>query len=152
MKRYTIGLILIASLVYGQNQQYNEYKKNLQQFFEVTNTNQLLEYSLDEIWELMIEGDAYGINELPESFLKEFFEEIKNKSLKDYLELGTPIYMKYLSNEDLINLINFYKTPSGKKLAKHTPKISEELSVVMAVWGEQIGKDFAKKFEERNSK
>ena len=74
---------------------------------------------------------------------------MKSESLNAYIETGTPIFMKYLSNRDLINLINFYKTPTGKKFAKNSPKISQDMSVVMEAWGEQIGEDFAKKLEER---
>jgi hypothetical protein len=149
MKRYIIGLILIASTAYGQNKQYEEYKSNLKKYLEVTNTQQLLELSLDMIWEMMMEGDAYDLNEVPKSILDEFLEELKSESFNAYIKTGTPIFMKYLSNRDLINLINFYKTPTGKKFAKNSPKISQDMSVVMETWGEQIGKDFAKKLEER---
>ena len=149
MKHYLIGLILIASSVYGQNKQYDEYKSNLKKYLEVTNTEQLLELSFDMVLEIMMEGDAYGLNEVPKSLLDELLEELKSESLNAYIETGTPIFMKYLSNRDLINLINFYKTPTGKKFAKNSPKISQDMSVVMEAWGEQIGEDFAKKLEER---
>jgi hypothetical protein len=149
MRNYIIGLILIASSVCGQNKQYDEYKSNLKKYLEVTNTAQLLELSFDMVWEMMMDGDAYGLNEVPKSLLDEFLEELKSESLNAYIETGTPIFMKYLSNRDLINLINFYKTPTGKKFAKNLPKISQDMSIVMEAWGEQIGKDFIKKLEER---
>ena len=56
MKHYLIGLILIASSVYGQNKQYDEYKSNLKKYLEVTNTEQLLELSFDMVLEIMMEG------------------------------------------------------------------------------------------------
>ena len=149
MKQLLLPLAMTLSLVYGQNQQYDEYKSNLKKYLEVTNTEQLLELSFDMIWEIMMEGDAYGLNEVPKSLLDELLEELKNESLNAYIETGTPIFMKYLSTRDLINLINFYKTPTGKKFAKNSPIISQEMSVVMEAWGEKIGRDFAKKLEER---
>ena len=149
MKHYIIGLLLIASSVCGQNKEYDVYKNNLKKYLEVTNTKQLLEFSLDKMWEMMIEGNAYEMNEVPKYLLEDLLEELKTESIKAYIERGTPIYMKYLSNRDLINLINFYKSPTGKKFVKNSPKMSQEMSVVMEAWGEQVGRDFAKKLEER---
>ena len=91
---------------------------------------------------------AYERDKITEAY-KELIEELKSESLNAYIETGTPIFMKYLSNRDLINLINFYKTPTGKKFAKNSPKISQDMSIVMEAWGEQIGENFVKKLEER---
>lgn len=43
----------------------------------------------------------------------------------------------------------FCESPTGRRFANNSPKISQEMSVVMESWGEQIGRDFAKKIEER---
>jgi len=45
-----------------------------------------------------------------------------------------PVYERYLSISELQAIIQFYKTPAGKKLLKAQPKIMEDSMVVMKVY------------------
>ena len=150
MKQLLFPIIITLPLVYGQNQQYDVYKSNLHQYFEVTNMDQMIEIAIDGSVDMLLEGNAYGIrDELSEQVLKEFIADFKSLSIDKYLELTIPIYMKYLSNQDLINLINFYQSPTGKKITKHSVQMTEEMSKVMGAWGEQMGENFAKQLEQK---
>ena len=150
MKQLLFPIIITLPLVYGQNQQYDVYKSSLHQYFEVTNMDQMIEIAIDGSVDMLLEGNAYGIkDELSEQVLKEFIAEFKSLSIDKYLELTIPIYMKYLSNQDLINLINFYQSPTGKKITKHSVQMTEEMSTVMGAWGEQMGENFAKQLEQK---
>ena len=54
-------------------------------------------------------------------------------------ELIYPIYDKYLSSSDLKEIINFYKTPVGKKTINVLPTITQEAMQAGQVWGQSLG-------------
>ena len=145
MKKINIILIFVPIFLMGQNDQYSEYKDNLAEYFEITNTNKMIEFSLDQTINMMVEGDAFGLSDVPKSVIKDFVYVMKNELLEDFVDLCVPVYMKYLSNRDLKNIIKFYKTSSGRKLAKHTPNMTQELSSIFELWGEKMGIEIAKK-------
>ena len=57
--------------------------------------------------------------------------------------------MKYMTKEDLEDLIKFYQSPIGKKFAKNTPMIVQESMQIGQEWGMKIGEDFAKKMKKK---
>lgn len=59
-----------------------------------------------------------------------------------------PIYHKYLTFEEIKELINFYKTPLGRKLVAVTPKLAKESINAEKLWAQQI---LGPKFEKRIS-
>ena len=60
-----------------------------------------------------------------------------------------PVYLKYMTKEDLEEMIKFYQTPVGSKFAKSTPLIMQESMQVGQKWGMKIGEDFKKKMKEK---
>lgn len=52
----------------------------------------------------------------------------------EMVEQVVPVYERYLSVDELKAIIQFYKTPAGKKLLKAQPKIMEDSMVVMKVY------------------
>ena len=75
--------------------------------------------------------------------------EFKNTSIQELVQLLTPVYQKYLTQDDLGQLIAFYKTPIGEKFATNTPKITSESMAVGQQWGLAIGTKVLKKLEEK---
>ena len=73
---------------------------------------------------------------IPEEFWNKFAKEIKASDLEDAI---VPIYLKYYSEDDLNNLIAFYKTPIGKKVIANMPLIMKESSEAGMKWGKEIG-------------
>jgi len=151
MKNYITAMITIITLAFSQNTQYNDYKENLQKYFEVTNTIDLLDFSINQTFDMLIDADAYGISDISKSTLDEIIDEFKTELRRDFVDLSLPIYMKYLSNNDLKNIIKFYRTSSGRKLAKNTTTMTQEMSVVFEQWGEKMGKEIAQKIMRRFS-
>ncbi|KQS89144.1 DUF2059 domain-containing protein [Chryseobacterium sp. Leaf394] len=85
---------------------------------------------------------------ISEEFWNEFSKEIKASDLEDLI---VPIYLKYYSEEDLNNLISFYRTPIGKKIIASTPLIMKESSEAGMKWGKEIGQKILKKLEAEDS-
>ena len=79
-KIINILIITISTLTFSQNTQYNDYKENLQKYLEVSNTIDLMEFSIDQTFDILIDGNAYGISDdIPKSILDEFFDEFKTE-------------------------------------------------------------------------
>ena len=55
----------------------------------------------------------------------------------EMIELIIPVYEKYLTEDDLREVIKFYKTPAGKKLLEAQPKIMQDSIIVMKVYAQK---------------
>jgi len=63
------------------------------------------------------------IDQVPEE-QKEKYEDLFNVS--EIIKRLIPIYSKYYSKVDLINMIQFYESPTGVKIIESTPEIMKE--------------------------
>ena len=54
------------------------------------------------------------------------------------------IYDRHFSTEDVKQLLEFYKSPVGKKLLGETPEIARESMTVGQAWGAQLGGEVAR--------
>ena len=71
-----------------------------------------------------------------------FFEKFSSKlSLDALLDLIVPIYDKYLSDDDIKGLIQFYGTPLGQKAISVLPKVMSEAQAQGAILGQKIGRE-----------
>jgi hypothetical protein len=79
--------------------------------------------------------------EYREKLVDFFLEKFRSKAdMKSLLNLLTPIYDKYLSDEEIKGLIVFYQTPLGKKTLEVMPKVMAESQDEGRKWGEQLGR------------
>jgi hypothetical protein len=63
-------------------------------------------------------------------------EMVEKESLQ---ELIYPIYHKYLTLEEIKELVRFYKTPLGKKAISVMPKMTQEAMQAGQAWGQSLG-------------
>jgi hypothetical protein len=73
---------------------------------------------------------------VPEEFWSEIRVEIRAEELAD---LAVPIYVKYLSLEDMQQLLTFYESPVGQKLLQVQPAILQESMSIGQQMGEGCG-------------
>jgi hypothetical protein len=64
------------------------------------------------------------------------------------IDLLVPVYAKYLTKHDIDQLILFYQSPVGKKLASVTPAISFESAKVGQQWAESLAPGLQTKLAE----
>lgn len=80
--------------------------------------------------------------EYREKLLDLFFERFHSKfDMHQITEMAVPIYDKYLSDEEIRELIGFYSTPIGKKTLTVMPKMISELSVEGFKRGQEAGRE-----------
>ena len=57
-----------------------------------------------------------------------FLEEFRNKfDVKRFVEIVVAAYDKHMSDEDVLAIVQFYESPSGKRWIEATPKIMDEM-------------------------
>lgn len=70
----------------------------------------------------------------------EFWEKMKASVNSDEIvNMTIPVYAKYYTEEDVDQLIAFYKTPVGRKVVSVTPQIVQESMLLGREWGQKLG-------------
>ena len=70
-----------------------------------------------------------------------FFEKFRSKAdVRVLVNLAVQKYDKYLSEEEVKGLIQFYSTPLGQKTLSVLPKLMVELQGESMKWGEDLGR------------
>lgn len=141
MKRIFLAFLTIMIVTTSiQAQGKNDYYEMLNQLLEVTGSTA----STDLVMVKMIEAIKMEYPEVKEEDWKNL-EIVVNKSRLEYREKKlVPLYQKYLTTEDLEELINFYHSPVGQKYAKAAPQLSIEANRAGMEWGQQLGKTLEK--------
>ena len=57
------------------------------------------------------------------------------------------IYQKHLTEKDVKNLIAFYSTPTGRKIIRIQPAITQESMVLGRAWGKALAQQAIEKYE-----
>jgi uncharacterized protein len=71
-----------------------------------------------------------------------FFEKFRAKAnISQLMDIAVRVYDKYLTDEDVKGLIQFYSTPIGKKTLGLLPKITVEMQTDGMQWGENLGRE-----------
>lgn len=70
-----------------------------------------------------------------------FFVKFQSKAdTQQLLDQIVPLYDKYLSDQEVKDLIQFYRSPLGQKTAQVMPKLTAEAEEVGQKWGEALGR------------
>ena len=84
---------------------------------------------------------------LPAEFWTDLKKEMRPEEL---IDLVVPIYDKQLTGPEIKDLIKFYQTPTGKKLVRVMPQLTQDSMVVGKQWGAQLGARIMKRIQERS--
>ncbi|GAB3507597.1 hypothetical protein GCM10027442_12870 [Emticicia fontis] len=89
-------------------------------------------------------GDKNG---LPEGFWDEFIKEVNYDELT---ALYIPIYDKNYSHQEILDMLNFFEGPTGKKMVEKMPLIIEESMNMGRQYGEKLGVKVYEKMTKKN--
>ncbi|HET6251639.1 MAG TPA: DUF2059 domain-containing protein [Tepidisphaeraceae bacterium] len=84
--------------------------------------------------------------QVPLEFWNEFAKEADYEGL---LKLIVPVYEKHFTDEEILELIKFYESPIGKKLAHEQPLMMQESMQAGQKWGQELGMKIARKMQEK---
>ena len=107
-------------------------KDDIRELFTLLNPGQMI----DKIFENMIDvfkhhGNTQIRQEDQEEFTAYLIKEVKTMTDNLINEHMLNIYDKYFTHEDIKNLIEFYKTPAGKKMITTMPDIQKDIMTIM---------------------
>lgn len=132
----TVNMPALAQSVTGTSQitKNSQVAKNndIKELLAISGTK----YILNQTVEQMLGSMKSQYPQVPQEFWDTFRAELSGDEMIDKI---VPIYNKYLSAEDIKGLINFYKSPVGKRTLNVLPQITRESIEV----GQQYGRESA---------
>lgn len=136
-----LSLILFVTLSISCYPQTPATKEHVKTLLELTGSGKLG----IQVMENMIGTLKKSLPDVPDEFWNEFMKDINAESL---IELIIPIYVKYYSDEDVVQLTAFYQTPLGKKVTENLPLIAQESYAAGTEWGKKLGEKAVAKLKE----
>jgi hypothetical protein len=129
MKKIILIIFCLSISLYSQEKADN-YKKTYKKFIKVSG----MEKSFESLPIQMLSDIQTSI---ADSVRNELVTEFTN-SKEMLIDLNITVAKKYFNEEELKELINFYETPVGKKLALNYQKIVTESNKNVESWGQII--------------
>jgi hypothetical protein len=145
MKKFIclITITIISCLpTFGQNDK--EYSSTLKKMFELSGSEESYKVAIKQVIYVYKSKNPYDVN------WDEIEKEFTKTSLNDLVEMLVPVYQKYMTIDDIKEIIKFYQTPIGRKYAKNTPFILQESMQVGQQWGQRIGKQIEEKLKKKD--
>lgn len=76
--------------------------------------------------------------DMPDQFWQSFVKEFDDKDMAEFTEQVVGIYDKYLTEDEVKDLLRFYETATGRKIAQVVPKISQEMTALGTALGSKV--------------
>jgi hypothetical protein len=135
MKKTTMNLFFILFLsffsVTVKGQSPSSYEQLMEKMLVVTNSTATFKAAITQVIAMLKQQSP----NVPEDFWAPMEGELTKNIPNDMAVMLTPIYKKYLTGEDLTQLIAFYDSPIGKKLSSVNPQIVSESMAAGQQWG-----------------
>jgi hypothetical protein len=143
MKKILIAIILTGMAAAGFSQEARPAtNENVQRLFEIMEMKNIGLQTFDAMMAQM----APLFPSAPPDFLDAFRANLDFSSLIDAF---IPIYAKYYSQDEIIQLIEFYQTPLGRKIIELTPAITEESMAISMEWALRLSQQIIEAMKEK---
>lgn len=117
--------------------QDGEYRQQLTKMLDKSGALASADVIMDQLIPAMKQLTA---KEIPADFWDSFRAKWNRKTKDKLVEIYVPIYKKHLTLADLKQIVAFYESPVGKKLAAATPSMTSEGMQA----GQQLGMEIAR--------
>lgn len=77
------------------------------------------------------------------------FQQRFNDGIPNFIDLVARVYARDFSDEDLQNLLTFYRSPTGQHLLDKQVVIAQGMAQVGSQWGKAIAQDILAEFEKQ---
>ena len=151
MNKTVIAVVVLLGIICGPATVDSAEKANPQavtvakELLHISGAGELGEQMLDQ----MIAAQKQASPQVPEKFWTDFRSEVNTEEL---IDLVAPVYARHFTVDEMQQLIQFYKTPVGKKLVQKLPVISSESMAAGQKWGFQLGMRIAQKLAAQQNK
>ena|ERR1051325_707433 len=141
-KLLTIVVIVCASFV---AQAQNTYQKKVHEYLEATGSMKAFKVAMKGMMDAFRKSKA----DVPPAVWDEMEKEFLGTTLDDLVTLLAPIYQQHLTEADLDEIIKFYKSPIGMKMADKTPIITQQSMQAGMEWGQKLGERVTERLKEK---
>ena len=133
MKRPAFVLLfIIGTSFFGMYAQ--EKNDDILKLLKLSGSDKLAE----QIMDAMIPQFQQLVPDIPKKFWTKFKKKL---NIEDLLYACIPAYDKYYTHDEIKQLIAFYESSIGKKLAEVTPLLTQDTMAIGQKWGEKLGQD-----------
>ena len=141
MKSIIFALILFSSI--SLNAQ-DTYKKTMKEFLIASNSQQIFEVMMDQLF-INYKQQFPGIKQ---EILDKVRSEFDATILDNVVDLLVPIYKKHLTEQDMKEIIVFFKSPAGMKYVEKSPIIAQESVELGQAWSIQLAQKIVDRIKE----
>lgn len=113
-----------------------EYSEALEQLLEVSGAKT----TLSAQYPLVMQSMRNMMPDVPEELMLRLENKFRDFFFNDIINLYTPVYMRYLTLDEIKEFTAFYNSPIGRKVAMVMPTLSAELYSA----GKQAGENMAR--------
>lgn len=148
MKKILFGAALLLALFVSATPaaaQGDAYQRELMKMLDKSGALASADFIMTQLIPMM---KQMTIKEVPASFWDTFQAKWNQKTRDKLVELYVPIYKKYLTLDDLKQIVAFYESPVGRKLAAATPSMTGEGMQAGQQLGMEIAQEMMKEMKE----
>lgn len=148
MKKIVLLFALtVLTVISSFSQDKATYRESLKKMMIANGSEQTFKAVIDQ----MVNSYKLERPDVKEEIWNELGDTFHKLGIEELLDELLPIYQKHLPLEDINNMTAFYQTPTGKRFAATTPAITQESMQAGQLWGQKMGKEFAKKISEKGN-
>ena len=145
MKKILLVLVIACTASASVNAQSKSYPTTVKKYLEASGSLSAFKSAITSMM-----GSFKNMNSsVPDEVWKEMEKEFLSTSIDDLVGLLAPVYEKHMTEADLHEVIKFYNSPVGKKLAEKTPAIMEGSMEAGQAWGQSVGEKVMSKLKEK---
>lgn len=134
---------LLTTLIFtGAFAQASEKTVHIKKLLDLTGSGKLGV----QVVQTMITSYKQITESVPDKFWDEMAKEINADTM---VSMVIPIYEKYYTDEEILQMIAFYETPVGKKVIATLPDIMKESMAIGQEWGKQVGEKVYLRLKEK---
>ncbi len=147
MKTIMVKTVLVACLMVGsiahaaEEASKGDVREDVRQLLTLMGAGEIGMKAMEQ----MIDSFRQSLPWVPQEFWNDFIQGVDPA---DLIELSIDPYVRHLSHEDIRDLIAFYQTPLGKRLARAMPAITHEGMLAGQEWGQQLAEDVLERLQE----
>ena len=122
---------------------------DIRRLLRLTGAVEASEQTMDQMFATL----RQSTRDVPQNVWDELIAEFRVEFAADRLiEMIVPIYSRHFSHEEIRQLIAFYESPVGRKLADATPQIAQESYQVGVTHGENVMRNLLQRLQSRGYK
>lgn len=117
-----------------RNDAVPDYSKALERLLEVSGAKT----SLSKMYPALMETMKESLSDVPYDVYVRLEYKMRKFFFKEIINLYTPIYMRYMTIDEVKGLADFYDSPLGRKVAMTMPSLTADLYEAGKTVGKRI--------------